>query len=66
MSGTVIWLVLIGSICVLELLARTTHRVVGPSDLIHQLARRAHGRVALLVFWAFVGWHLFARYTIVR
>jgi hypothetical protein len=64
--GTLGWIAFLAALVVLEIIDRSTHRVVGPSRLAQLLARRAPGRWALAVIWAFVGLHLFARYTIVR
>jgi hypothetical protein len=64
--GTFGWVAFLAALVVLEIIDRSTHRFVGPSRLAQLLARRAPGRWALAVIWAFVGLHLFARYTIVR
>jgi hypothetical protein len=64
--GTIGWVALLAALGVLEIIDRTTHRFVGPSRLAQLLAQRALGRWTLFVIWAFVGLHLFARYSIVR
>jgi hypothetical protein len=66
MLGNVGWVAFLGVLGILEIIDRSTHRLVGPSRLVEWLARSAPGRWTLAVLWAFVGLHLFARYTIVR
>ena len=34
------------------------------AQLVSEAWSRPVGRIALLVLWSFVGWHLFARYTV--
>lgn len=36
------------------------------ADVGRRMGGGVPGRIALLVLWAFVGWHVFARYTIPR
>jgi hypothetical protein len=64
--GNVGWLAFLGALGILEIIDRATHRLVGPSRLVQLVAQSAPGRWTLAVIWAFVGLHLFARYTIVR
>lgn len=65
MLVTLVWLALLASIALIELLGRvrpsraSTLRRTGAL-----LATRVSGRVILLLLWVFVGVHLFARYTI--
>lgn len=64
MIGTAAWtfLALLG--VVLELAARRGARLSRLGSLGSKLAGRRIGRLALYLLWAFVGWHLFARYTV--
>jgi hypothetical protein len=64
--GNLVWIAFLVALVALEIIDRTTHRFVGPSRLAQLVANRAPGRWALAVIWAFVGLHLFARYTIAR
>jgi hypothetical protein len=64
MFGTIAWLVLLGAMAALEGFGRSTGRLLTPSALVARLSRRLPGRIVVFVFWAFVGWHLFARYTV--
>jgi hypothetical protein len=64
--ATIGWIAFLGGLAVLEIIDRSTRRFVGPSRLAQLLAQRAPGRWTLAVIWAFVGLHLFARYTIAR
>ena len=66
MLGNLGWIAFLGALGVLEIIDRSTQRLVGPSRLFQLLAQSVPGRWALFVIWAFVGLHLFARYTIVR
>ena len=65
MLGTVCWLMLLALGLLIELFSRLG-RTATPS-LIRTgalVARSVVGRLFLLVFWIFVGLHLFARYTL--
>jgi hypothetical protein len=64
MYGTIAWLVLLGAAAALESVGRSTGSFVTPSALVGKLSRRLPGRIVVVILWAFVGWHLFARYTI--
>jgi hypothetical protein len=63
--GTVCWLLLLAGGLGIELVARlgrtNAATLVRTCDLI---AVRVFGRLMLLLFWAFVGVHLFTRYTL--
>jgi hypothetical protein len=65
MYGTVGWIVFLAAGLLLELASRTraikTPTLVRASDLV---ATRVVGRVVLVLFWIFVGLHLFTRYTL--
>ncbi|MGC1420356.1 MAG: hypothetical protein WA786_09615 [Acidimicrobiales bacterium] len=65
MIGTVCWLALLGAAFGIEVFARLHRKgaatLVQTCDLI---AIKVLGRWALLFFWAFVGLHLFTRYTL--
>lgn len=53
---------LAGAIAVLEVTARVTDRGLATLDeVIGAAVRRPAGRVAALVSWLWVGWHLFVR-----
>jgi hypothetical protein len=65
--GTVLWFVLLGGSLLLELLARLVpSRFSTLSQFGASVASLRTGRVLLILFWIFVGVHLFARYTIPR
>ncbi len=56
------WAVLAVVAIALEVLAhRSTSRLVGAGRLLSQVADRPAGKVALLLGWAWLGWHLFVR-----
>ncbi len=65
MIGTVAWLALAAAAVALELASRSGRgwwpslAVIGAG-----LWSRPVGRGALIAMWAFVGWHVFARYTV--
>jgi hypothetical protein len=65
MIATICWLLLIVACLGVELFARfrntNTTTLARAGSL---LAARIYGRVLLLLLWAFVGLHLFARYTL--
>jgi len=64
---TVAWVGLIVAVVVLEVLARRHGaRLVPLERLAGRLWRRPLGRVVLLGLWAFVGVHVFTRYTLPR
>jgi hypothetical protein len=65
MYGTVGWILLLAVGVILELASRThlvrTPHIVRAGALV---ATRVAGRVILILFWVFVGLHLFTRYTL--
>ncbi len=67
MIGDVLWFALLGVGVALEVLARLVPaRVATLAQLASGVASRRLGRLLLVLFWAFVGVHLFARYTLPR
>ena len=65
MVVAVAWTALLGAALAWECWCQVARpRWLGVSDLCLTLARHPVGRLLLIVVWAFVGWHLFARYTI--
>jgi hypothetical protein len=63
--ATIAWIALLGVGVLIEVLTRL--RVMRASSLVRAsalLATSVPGRVILIILWAFVGLHLFARYTI--
>jgi hypothetical protein len=65
MYGTVGWIVLLGAGVIVEALSRL-HLTQTPSlaRTGSLLAARWAPRILLILFWIFVGLHLFTRYTI--
>jgi sirohydrochlorin ferrochelatase len=45
---------------------RSGPRWTSLSELVSRLGGRRPGRIVLVALWAFVGWHVFARYTLPR
>jgi hypothetical protein len=67
MYGTALWIALLASGVVIEVLGRLRpDRVSTLGRTTSMLARRTSGRAILILFWIFVGFHLFARYTVPR
>jgi hypothetical protein len=65
--GNIAWLVLLGVSLLIEVRARhTPKRSATLGQFAAAIAARRSGRVLLVLFWLFVGVHLFARYTIPR
>jgi hypothetical protein len=65
--GDILWFVLLGLSVTIEILARLVPaRFATLSQFASGVASRPFGRLLLVLFWAFVGVHLFARYTIPR
>ncbi len=67
MVATVVWLSLVAIGVAWEVRCR---RPGSPWTSLSELGVRIGsgrlGRIVLLVLWAFVGWHVFARYTVPR
>jgi hypothetical protein len=63
--GTTLWIVLLALALVIEALSRlgrvSTPTLARTGAL---MATRVTGRVLLILFWLFVGLHLFTRYTL--
>jgi hypothetical protein len=63
--GTIFWFALLAACLSIEVLSRlrppSAATLVQTCDMI---ATKVLGRCALLFFWAFVGLHLFTRYTL--
>jgi Family of unknown function (DUF6186) len=65
--ATIAWLALAGVGLAWELVCRRTRgRWASLGTIGSALGSRLPGRMALLALWGFVGWHLFARYTLPR
>jgi hypothetical protein len=63
--GTILWIALALGALVIELRARRG-RGATVGALASWVSRTRFGRLVLIAVWAFVGLHLFARYTIPR
>jgi hypothetical protein len=64
-NATAIWLAPLAAGVLIEILGRFQPRRI--STIARALAvieRQLSGRAALIVFWIFVGFHLFSRYTV--
>ncbi len=65
MAGTVVWLVLLGLGVVWEVVChRSGGRWTGIGTIGARVWMYRPGRIVLIAVWAFVGWHVFARYTL--
>jgi hypothetical protein len=65
MNASVIWLVLLVACVLIDVLGRLRPaRISTLSRTTSMVARRTSGRVLLILLWVFVGFHLFARYTV--
>lgn len=65
MAGTVAWLVLLGLGAVWEVVCRRSGgRWTSLGAVGGRLWTHLPGRIILIAVWAFVGWHVFARYTL--
>lgn len=65
MVGTIAWIVLL--LAVVQIMFLSHRREAGTAALTKTgsaAATRVSGRVILLLFWIFVGVHLFTRYTL--
>jgi len=62
---TAIWLAPLAAGLLIEVLGRLRPRRVATLDrAVAMIERRVAGRAVLILFWIFVGFHLFARYTV--
>ncbi len=67
MAVTGIWVALIGGALVWEVLCRRPgSRWTSLSAIGSHLWSSRLGRLFLVAVWGFVGWHVFARYTLPR
>jgi hypothetical protein len=65
MYATVIWLALLIAGVLIEVLGRLRPtRVSTLNRATSMLATRISGRAILILLWVFIGFHLFARYTV--
>ncbi|MHB1987661.1 MAG: DUF6186 family protein [Acidimicrobiales bacterium] len=64
MSVAVVWALIGVLVLVAEARARTKDRWCSLAVLGAKIASYRFGRICLVASWAFVGWHLFARYTV--
>ncbi len=65
MATTIVWLVLIAAGVLWEVACHLSHgRWAGLTDVGKAVANRLPGKLILIGIWAFIGWHLFARYTL--
>jgi Family of unknown function (DUF6186) len=65
MAVTVIWLVLIGAAILWEIAChRSGSQWTSLSEIGARLCVSRPGRLVLVALWGFVGWHVFARYTL--
>jgi hypothetical protein len=65
MLVTLAWFTLFAVVILWEMVCRASAgRWTSLARVGQRLWARPPGRVALIALWAFVGWHLFARYTL--
>lgn len=64
MTGLALWAMVALSAIGLELVARFTGNLPRLGDLVGRMGERRVGRLGLWAIWAYLGWHLFGRYTI--
>jgi len=65
MVVTILWILLASAAILWEVVChRSGGRWTGLADLGARLSSRLPGRIVLISIWAFVGWHVFARYTL--
>jgi hypothetical protein len=65
MVATVAWLTILGVGAVWELVCHLSGgRWLGLTDIGDRLWTRLPWRLVVIAGWAFVGWHVFARYTL--
>lgn len=67
MVGTAFWLALLAAGALVEVLGRLRpNRVSTLNRAAAMIEKRITGRAILILLWVFVGFHLFARYTVPR
>ena len=65
MVVALVWTALLAAALAWECWCRLARpRWLGVSDLCFAVARHPVGKLLLIAVWAFVGWHVFARYTV--
>jgi hypothetical protein len=65
MNASAIWIALLVASVLIEVLGRLRPtRVSTLSRAASVMASRTSGRATLILLWIFVGFHLFARYTV--
>lgn len=65
MNASALWIALLVAGALVEVLGRLyPNRVSTLKRVMSVLERRIGGRALLIALWLFVGFHLFARYTI--
>lgn len=66
MLATAGWIVLMAAAVVWEVFCRTHKGWASLRTLASQLWLNPFGRIAYVLLWSFVAWHVFTRYTIPR
>lgn len=66
MVATVAWLAILVAALAWEAVGHSTSGWVTLTTMAARLWRNPLGRIAFVAIWAFVGWHVFARYTVPR
>jgi len=62
---TIVWLVLLTSGVIWEIVCHLSHgRWTSLTAIVRAVGNRLPGKLILIGIWAFIGWHLFARYTL--
>ena len=65
MNASAIWIALLIAAVIVEVLGRRfPTRVSTLRRTLSMVARQIPGRAILMLLWVFVGFHLFARYTV--
>lgn len=66
MVATVAWLAILATAIVWAAVSHTGSGWASLTTMALRLWRNPLGRIAYVAIWAFVGWHVFARYTLPR
>ena len=62
---TIVWIILLATGAAWEIVCHLSHgRWTSLTGLGTAVASRLPGKLILIGIWAFIGWHLFARYTL--
>ncbi|MGO9558561.1 MAG: DUF6186 family protein [Acidimicrobiales bacterium] len=64
MSVALVWLAIAVMAVIVEVVARRGGSYARIGELGRLVTSRRLGRLVLVACWAFIGWHLFARYTV--